>query len=178
MRSSKLVILSVMAAVLVFAAATSAYAAGSGTVYGQATMQPTVSIVLSGAGSDAGNPLTYAGRAGENVPNNNGIWITVANNGDVATPLLLGWGSDPTDGVTTWTLNSTFADATNCTWDFVPMFPSFDIARVPANGELPVSFGPTALDVGESVNFATFFGFPTSFDGSTHTMTALIIAGS
>ena len=178
MKNSLRIALIGVAAAMVLAAATSVYAAGSGTVYGQATMQPTVSIVLSGAGSDAGNPLAYAGRAGEAVANNNGTSITVANNGDVATPLLLGWGSDPTDGVTTWTLNSTFADATNCTWDFVPMFPSFDIARVPANGELPVSFGTAALDVGGSVTFVTIFGFPTSFDGSPHTMTALIIAGS
>ena len=177
MRSSKLVVLSALAAVLVFAAATSAYAAGSGTVYGQATMQPTVSIVLSGPGSDPGWPLTFQGVAGDRVWADNGR-ITVNNNGDVAVPLLLGFGSDPTDGASVWSLGDNQA-ATQCIWDFYSPTVLFNaVTRVPSNVGIPVSFGPTALAVGDYTEFDSQFRFPTSFDGTPHTMTALIIAGN
>ena len=177
MRSSKLVILSAMAAVLVFAAATSAYAAGSGTVYGQATMQPTVSIVVGGAGSDSGMPLVFNGPEGQWVLNSSGI-LTVTNDGDTAVQLSLGFGSDPTDGVSTWSLGS-YADATHCMWNIDSMSPPFiSITQVPANGEPPISFGPDPLQSGDTAQFDSHFFFPTSFDGTPHTMTALIIAGS
>ncbi|PKQ16707.1 MAG: hypothetical protein CVT67_02755 [Actinobacteria bacterium HGW-Actinobacteria-7] len=177
MKRSKLVTLFAMVAAMVFASAAAAYAAPGGTVYGQATMQPTISIVVGGAGSDSGMPLVYEGPKDQWAMNFNGP-LTITNDGDTAAQLSLGFGSDPTDGVTTWSLGS-YSDATHCMWNLDAMSPPFmSITQVPASGEPPVSFGPDPLMPGDTAFFDSHFFFPATYDGSPHTMTALIIAGS
>jgi hypothetical protein len=160
-------VLVALTAVVVFAAAASAYAmpGSQGTVYGQATMQPTVSVQLSGTGSDPGNPLVYTGRRGEGVWADGFSRITVSNTGDASTAMLLGYGSDPTDGNTTWHLGE------DCDWTF---FGDWS-APVPA-----FYAGPRLLFFniapGDSRSVDSNFTFPNSYDGNAHTMTALIIA--
>jgi hypothetical protein len=160
-------VLVALTVVVVFAAAASAYAmpGPQGTVYGQATMQPTVSVTLTGTGSDLGVPLTYSGRKGETVWANNEGSVLVTNTGDMFTTMLLGYGSDPTDGNTTWRLGE------DCNWTFV----GESISDVPAldSGPRPLIFN---MGPGGSRWVSTRFTFPNNYDGSTHTMTALIIA--
>jgi hypothetical protein len=162
-----IVLLVVLAVVVVFATAASAYAmpGSQGTVYGQATMQPTVSVTLSGTGADPEMPLTYSGRKGETVWSNMGGWVTVTNTGETAATMLLGYGSDPTDGNTTWRLGE------DCNWTFDGDWTS----DVPAS-----SMGPRLLLLGMSPGSSRWlssrFTFPNNYDGSTHSMTALIIA--
>jgi len=173
MKNSLRIILVGIAAAMVLAAATSAYAAGSGTVYGQATMQPTVSIVLSGVGSDSQNPLVYEGRANQgSIPNGNAL-ITVTNSGEQTIPLLLGYGSDPTDGNDTWAISDT-PGASNCIWRF---YPDPNGTNVPGGMGSPREL-VTGLLPGEWRDFSSTFYFPETFNGNPHTMTALIIAGS
>jgi hypothetical protein len=176
MKVSKLFALAAMTAVLVFAFAAFAYAGNGndsqGTVYGQATMQPTVSIQISGTGSDSSNPLVYWGRKGQFVQSVGWSQVTLTNNGDVDVPILLGYGSNPTDGSDTWN----FADSpgsTDCVWTIMGNLggtnvPAFDGAP----RQLYPSFAP-----GRSDGVNTYFTFPTTFNGNAHGMTALFIAG-
>jgi hypothetical protein len=157
-----------LAVVVVFATAASAYAMPDGmqgTVYGQATMQPTVSVALSGTGSDPDIPLTYSGRKGETVWAVGEGMLTVTNTGDMPTAILLGYGSDPTDGNTTWRLGE------DCNWQF---WGGDMIEDVPAfyAGPRPLFFN---IDPSGSRWLDTRFTFPDNYDGSTHSMTALII---
>jgi hypothetical protein len=168
MKSTRLVVLFAMIVVLLFASAASVYAmpdGSHGTVYGQATMEPMVSIQLSGAGTDPGDPLSYHGRRGETVWPDGFPWVTVTNDGDMDTPILLGYGSDPTDGSNTW------AYGTDCDWTFFG-----DVGTsVPSN-----SSGPQELIFnlapGNSRSLDSRFTFPNNYNGNTHTMQALIIA--
>jgi hypothetical protein len=168
MKSSRLVVLLAAIVVLVFASAASAYAfpGSQGTVYGQATMQPTVSIQLSGTGSDPGNPLVYRGQAGQTVEPEGFAEVTVTNDGDVQTPILLGYGSDPTDGSDVWHLGS------DCGWVFQG---DFGQRWVPDSSSGPLMlFG--GLDPGNSRSMMPAFTFPNSFNGNAHSMQALLIA--
>jgi hypothetical protein len=168
MRNHKLFTVIAMIAVLVFAFAASAYAGNGsqGTVYGQATMQPAVSVTLSGTGSDPDIPLMYSGRKGETVWASNEGMLTVTNTGDASTAILLGYGSDPTDGNTTWRLGE------DCNWTF---WGGDMIEDVPAlyAGPRPLFFN---IDPSGLRWLDTRFTFPNNYDGSTHSMTALIIA--
>lgn len=169
MKSTRLVFLSAAIVVLLFATAASAYAQpdpSQGTVYGQATMQPMVSIQLSGTGSDPGNPLVYNGHAGETVPPAGFAEVNVTNDGDETTPILLGYGSDPTDGSDTWHLGS------DCGWVFQG---DFGLTWVPASSSGPVLlFG--GMNPGVSRSMMPAFTFPGSFNGNAHSMQALLIA--
>ena len=173
MKNSLRIILVGIAAAMVLAAATSAYAAGSGTVYGQATMQPTVSIVLSGVGSDSQNPLVYEGRANQGYMPNGEARVTVTNSGEQTVPILLGYGSDPTDGSDTWPI-SDMPGLSNCIWLF---YGDLGGTNVPGSNGSPRELVPALLP-GEWRNFNSTFYFPETFNGSPHTMTALLIAGS
>jgi hypothetical protein len=157
-----------LAVVVVFATAASAYAqsdGSQGTVYGQATMQPTVSVQLSGTGSDAGDPLTYSGRKGDTVWADGFGQVTVTNSGELATTMFLGYGSDPTDGNTTWRLGE------DCNWTFFGDW----VSDVPASygGPRPLIVN---MDPGASRSIDSRFSFPYSYDGNAHSMTALVIA--
>jgi hypothetical protein len=168
MRSLKIFALIAMCAGLVLGTVASAYAytGSQGTVYGQATMQPTVSIQLSGAGSDSGNPLIYNGRAGYAVWADGNAQVTVTNDGDVTTPILLGWGSDPTDGSDTWRLG------TDCYWTFASS-DGWRTVQDRFNAPQPLIFN---LLPGDSQGMSSFFQFPSSFNGTAHSMQALLIA--
>jgi hypothetical protein len=172
MKVSKLFMLVTMIAVLVFAFAASAYAEPGGTVYGQATMQPTVSIQLAGAGSDSGTPLVYEGRGGDDVWASGLAQVTVTNDGQVDVPIFLGYGSDPTDGSNTWPLADS-ASATDSKWEFR----AGSWVTVPGSGVGPRQL-IGSLTAGSSQSVSNCFTFPTTFNGNPHTMTALFIAGS
>ena len=171
MKSSKYVVLIALAAVMVLATAASAYADNSqGTVYGQATMRPTVSIQVNSA------PLWYSGKSGQTVPSN--WWmdpgmgeVEVYNDGDAATSLSLGWGTDPTSGQgnDNWTFGDS-ADTNVCVWQIggvnVPSASSGSPRALYSN-----------LNVGQNENFDTNFTFPTNYtNGNRHDMTAIISA--
>jgi hypothetical protein len=174
MRSFKLFVLIAMIAVLVlaFAAVASAQPGDSqGTVYGQATMQPQISIQVSGAGSDSGSPLVYWGRPNQGyIPNGNAL-VTVTNTGDQNVPILLGHGSDPTDGNDTWAFTDT-GGPSNCIW---VLYGDAGGVNVPGSGVDPREF-ISGLAPGDSHEFSSTFYFPSSYNGNTHTMTALLIA--
>lgn len=174
MKNVKLALLVAMASVMVLAAAASAFASPppDGTVYGQATMEPVVNLQLSGAGSISFDPLVYHGYKGDTVGEIEGREIHVANEGDEAVQLNLGYGSNPSDGSSTWA----FADesgATECVWTFSGE--EEDGVNVPALGAgdraLLESLAP-----GDSHSFASRFTFPTTYNGNTHNMTAIISA--
>jgi hypothetical protein len=141
-------------------------------VYGQATMQPTVSIQISGTGSDSGNPLVYSGRKGQLVQPVGWSQVTLTNNGDVDVPILLGYGSNPTDGTDTWSF-ADIAGPTACVWG---IWGNLGVTNVPAYGEPPRQLYP-GFAPGRSDGVNTNFTFPTTFNGNAHNMTALFIAG-
>jgi hypothetical protein len=174
MKSSKLVAPFAMSVVLLLAmvAPASAGTVTQGTVYGQATMQPVVSIQLSGTGSDPGNPLVYDGRAGQDVWPAGMARVTLTNDGQVDVPILLGYGSDPTDGVDTWNLADS-AGATDCKWEFQ----AGSWVTVPGHSDAPRQL-VEKLNAGDSLDVWNCFTFPTTFNGNPHAMSALVIAGS
>jgi hypothetical protein len=173
MRSLKIFVLIVMCAGLVLGTAASAYAytGSQGTVYGQATMQPTVSIQLTGTGTDLGNPLVYQGHAGDTVWSTGYAQVMVTNNGDVGTPILLGYGSDPTDGSNTWPFADS-ASATDSKWEFT----AGSWVTVPGSGVGPRQL-IGSLAPGDLAGVVNRFTFPTTFNGNVHSMQALFIAG-
>jgi hypothetical protein len=169
MRSFKLFVLIAMIAILLFAA--SAQPGSQGTVYGQATMQPQISIQVSGPGSDSGFPLSYSGRPNQGyIPDGNAL-VTVSNTGDQNVPILLGYGSDPTDGNDTWAFTDT-GGVSNCIW---VLYGDAGGVNVPGSGVDPREF-ISGLAPGDSHEFSSTFYFPSSYNGNTHTMTALLIA--
>jgi ubiquitin len=159
--------------------------AGSGNVYGQATMQPVVSIQLSGSGSDPGDPLVYDAVAGQPALARDGAEFTVTNDGDEPTTLSLGFGSNPTNGSDAWTFIDSEAgypgDGNACMWLFGyenPLDPNdTGQALVPSEGAPPSALhGP--VDPGASVAFGSFLLAPSTYHGGTYQMTAIVIAGS
>jgi ubiquitin len=135
--------------------------AGSGNVYGQATMQPVVSIQLSGSGSDPGDPLVYDAVAGQPALARDGAEFTVTNDGDSE-------AGYPGDG-------------NACMWLFGyenPLDPNdTGQALVPSEGAPPSALhGP--VDPGASVAFGSFLLAPSTYHGGTYQMTAIVIAGS
>jgi hypothetical protein len=182
-----------MVVAVVFATATSAYAfPAGGTVYGEATMQPTVAISISGVGSDVGTPLIYNGAPGIPGLAENGAELVVTNEGDASAMLYLGYGSSPTNGVDSWKYTTEEAeypgDGTACAWLFAYQDPvnAYDAgtAIVPPDGTAPqFLYGTQQADPymrgftpGTSVPFHSFFMFPADFHGGTYNMQALIIA--
>jgi large subunit ribosomal protein L40e len=159
--------------------------AGSGNVYGQATMQPVVSVQLSGSGSDPGDPLVYDLVPGQPALARDGAELTVTNDGDEPTAFSLGFGSNPTNGSDAWTFIDGEAgypgDGTVCAWLFGyenPLDPyDTGTALVPPEGAGPnVLHGNVAP--GGSVAFGSFVLAPSAYHGGTYQMTAIVIAGS
>jgi hypothetical protein len=173
MKSSRLIVLVSMIAVLMFAVATSASAqpGAQGTVYGQATMQPQISIEVGGAGSDSGSPLVYSGRPGYGYLPIDNAQVTVTNTGEQNVPILLGYGSDPTYGNDMWAFTDT-GGPSNCIWMF---YGDWGGVNVPGSGVEPREV-ISGLLPGDSHEFSSIFYFPSSYNGNTHTMTALLIA--
>lgn len=175
MKSYKLVAaLAVFTIIMLAAAAAYAEPGDSGTVYGQATMQPTVSIAISGQGSADFMPLDYEGRSGQNVTEVAERTFTVSNTGDAPVALMLGYGSDPSDGSDVWYLRD-YQDTNACTWTFFcPGGVGYQ--AVPSSSGSPRYLG--SLDVDSHADVQTYFGFPINFtNGNTHSMTAIIYAG-
>ena len=166
-----------VAAAMLLATAASAYAgaSSSGTVYGQATMQPTVALVIGGCGRQV-DPLSYSGTSGStDYRYNANNWATiVSNDGDANIYPMLEFGSNPTldgDSSKYWTYGSGSSDSV-CTW-------SIGQAEVPAQGGNPVPLATTSNSIasGRYKEYGSWFTFPTSYAGGTFYMTALITAG-
>ena len=164
MRSSKIITLLVATAVLCLATATSAFAADSGTVYGQATMQPTISISLGTHGS-AEFPLTYVQGVSYEWETNH---LNVENSGDVPVKLFVQSASAPADGHgNTWTFGDfTWSSTNTCVWTIGNTF-------VPDQGSNDMQTRVAAQDTGTT---GTSFEFPTTYSGNTFHMSALITA--
>lgn len=164
--------LAVFSIILLAAAAAYAMPGDSGTVYGQATMQPTVSISLGGAGASSFDPLVYVGRPGQSVWEQDERELVVTNTGDIPVDLTLEWGSDPSDGFDTWTLGD--SNGSNaCVWSLIRA--GYEGTNVPSSSGGPRYLG--GLDHGDSTWVGSQFTFPTDFTNTnTHSMTAIISA--
>ena len=175
MRSSKYAALLALAAVMVLATAATAFAqpGSSGPVYGQATMQPVLSISVA-AGSEG--TLYYWGQPNDTVYTGafaNPSDITVTNTGDASTKLYLGWGSNPNvnGGSDAWEYGA-ISNIHTCVWKIGGV-------SVPSEGNVQVQLS-TSLAKGDSKEFGTSFTFPNTYSGSSaaHSMSAIISAES
>src|SRR5664279_2858691 len=95
-----------LAAIMLLVLAVPAFAqrdGSSGTVYGQAVLAP-YAIVVSGGGTDPGNPLTYEGNLNQWVTEMYGSEVTVQNVGTQDAQIRIAADQFPTDGVSTWQL--------------------------------------------------------------------------
>src|ERR1035437_1779841 len=91
-----------LAAIMLIALAVPAFADGnSGTVYGKAVLAP-YAIVVSGGGTDSGNPLTYQGNLGQLAGEMYGQQVMVQNVGTQDAQLRIAADELPTDGNNTW----------------------------------------------------------------------------
>jgi hypothetical protein len=164
-----------LAAIMLLALAAPAFAqpdGSSGTVYGKAVLTP-YAIVISGPGTDPGNPLTYQGNLGQHVWEQFGSLVTVQNVGTQETQLSIVSAQLPSDGEGTWNLD-TAAGADTASWAFdgsdhlATVLPEFS----PDSGIL--SYG---LSAGQSDSYESSFTFPTSSSSSSdHFMSATISA--
>ncbi|HEY5472285.1 MAG TPA: hypothetical protein VIK32_03730 [Candidatus Limnocylindrales bacterium] len=167
MRTARWVILFAVAMTAVLAAgAPPAFAGSSSVIYGEVSMESTVSLEMSGS------PLVYRAHKGETTTPTAGTDVTITNTGEGGIPVLLGFGSSPTDGADTWN----FADATgpnDCIWMFSGQTGLID---VPSDGDAPRALF-TRLPPGEPTPLLTYFAFPTVYKANAHAMSALIIVG-
>ena len=172
MRISRLAVLVAAAALFMSATATSAFSASSATVYGRATMTPTVSIALSGAGCSESIPLIYEGEAGTLASPKSGA-IQVTNTGTAATALYLGLGSRPQSGAKSWSLGPSSA-ADQCAWFFTGQdgLNVFVPTDSPSRAKLWDSLSP-----GASHEFLSGVRLPSNYTDGDFAMTALITAG-
>ena len=178
MKISRMAIMVAATAILMLATATSAFAAASttGTVYGQATMTPTISIAVSGTGSSSGTPLIYTGKASQTqvAPTGSAQFI-VTNNGASSVALYCGYGANPTDGTNTWAL-ATAAGSASAKWTSSKAGEMFGVV-VPGSSEAARAIpGAGTVAAGTSASFDTFFDFPTTYQGGTFNMSMLISA--
>lgn len=170
MKTTRLVILFAVAAVMLFGGVVAASAKGSGgVVYGRAEMQPLVSIAISGPGSSSDNPLQYYGRPSEHVGEYMGRTVTVSNTGQEDVTLELSPISAPSNGAATWAFSEdeNTPGADTCIW----YLSCTGHAVVPASG---VSGLDPELLAGDSVDVTSGFVFPTNYTGGPFDMSALI----
>jgi hypothetical protein len=165
-----------LAAIMLLALAAPAFAtdASSGTVYGKAVLAP-YAIVVSGGGTDPGNPLTYQGNLGQWAPEMYGSEVWVQNVGTQNAQISISANQLPTDGISTWGL-SAYGSAENiASWTFFG--PSDEAAVLEQSNPNYYSFSTldNNLSAGASTWFESEFRFPT-FTGSTgdHNMSATI----
>ena len=165
-----------LAAIMLLALAVPAFADTSGTVYGKAVLAP-YAIVVSGPGTDPGNPLTYQGNLGQWAAEMYGQQVMVQNVGTQDAQLRIAADELPTDGNSTWQL-TTFGTSTDvAAWAFggpsggAPVLPEYD----PNYNSF--SMLDSDLLPGASTLFDSQFQFPTSSSSSgDHYMSATISA--
>ena len=171
-------VICLVAIMLLALTAASAYANDppQGTVYGQATMQPTVALSISGYGMP-GNPLSYHGTSGSTDYryNENNWSVVVRNDGDTTIYPMLTFGTNPTlesDSNTQWTYGEGVG-VNQCEWDIGQ-------SAVPASSGSSVPLASMLNDIAptESKSYGSSFTFPTNYTGGTFDMTAVITAGS
>jgi hypothetical protein len=172
----RVVFVTCLAAILLLSLTASAFADTSGTVYGKAILAP-YSIVVSGAGVDAYEPLTYQGSLGQYSPEQYGGEVTVQNTGTQAAEIKADVGSLPSDGNSTWNL-SLNPGMDNASWHFYATYPynhdTFILPTSDPNYDFFSVLVPS-LASGDARSFTSAFGFPTASSSSgDHTMSAVI----
>ncbi len=175
MRCARPLMLGVLTGALLLAFAAPALAADDGTVYGQAQMNSTLSLSISGRGSSAGTPLNFAGDPGDLVYSTPDEYPVITNNGtaDIA-GLTVAAGTVPTHNSSTWSYGST-AGSTTCVWEFKSSGYDGDWTVLPGSGSAVVSIGGT-LTPGNFTDLYSRFTFPTTYAGGLYTMTAIVTA--
>jgi hypothetical protein len=169
-------VLFAMIVVVFWAAAASAIAESAPNVYGQATMQPLVSIQVSGTGSNSGNPLVFVGQRGQSVTPEGGGNITLTNDGDVPVSISVGHAFSPADGLgSVWTYTVGGPGPNSCVWVFsIPMEGN---ATVKESGVTPTMVLTPNLAAGDSRTVYSAFAFPTVLgSGNAHVMAAVFWA--
>ena len=166
-----------LAAIMLLALSVPAFASpdgSSGTVYGKAVLAP-YAIVLSGGGTDPGNPLTYQGNLSEWADEMYGNQVTVQNVGTQSGAIFLDVNTLPTAGSDTWDLTEWYgpsaaewtfqAQGQPRAWALPSSSPYYEMYRTVDPGLLP----------GDSDSLQSRFRFPSS-TGSTsdHYMSATI----
>ena len=173
----RIALVTCLAAIMLLALAVPAFADGSsGTVYGKAVLAP-YAIVVSGGGTDPGNPLTYLGNLGQWAGETFGGEVMVQNVGTQSAQIRVAADQLPTDGHSTWQLN--------------PFGPGMDVAEWRFDGPSghavvlqqsdPSYFEYSRLDdnlsAGDSTGFNSGFGFPAwASSNGDHYMSATISA--
>jgi len=166
----------VLACVMVLLAGP-AFAATSGTVYGKAVLAP-YAIVVSGHGSDSGDPLIFEGLRGQNVWEKFNSQFTVTNTGTQAATIKCDVGQLPTDGVSTWDLSDWSGTGDeSAAWMLYDGFnehSSFVVPNTHAN-YASYSVMDSLLASGDSDTFSSSFEFPSSTASvADHNMSATI----
>ena len=168
-----------LASILVLAIALPAFAGpegSSGTVYGRAVLAP-YAIVVTGAGTDSGSPLTFEGQLGEFGYEKFGSQVTVQNIGTQATDLKLDVDQLPHSGSDTWNLSS-FDGPDTAIWGFwSPRAGGSEV--LPTSNPVYSAFGTLehGLAAGDSDEFESYFEFPSSSSSTAdHYMSAIISA--
>ena len=172
MKRSAITVCLALVLLLAMAVPALAYPNGSsGTVYGKAVLAP-YAVVISGPGTDSYNPLTYQGNLGQQVGEEFGSQVTVQNTGTQQAELRVTAAQLPSDGNSTWNLD-TNPDVNTATWTF---FGNSRAAMVLPDF-YPYGFGILnyGLPSGQSDTFSSSFAFPTSSSSSgDHFMQATI----
>jgi hypothetical protein len=160
-----------LAAIMLLALAVPAFADGSsGTVYGKAVLAP-YAIVLTGGGTDSNNPLTYQGNLGQEVGEEFGSQVTVQNTGTQDAVLTVTAAQLPSDGNSTWNLD-TQPGINTATWTF---FGGHRASRVLPDYPYGIQTMEPGMYPGQSESFQSSFAFPTSSSSSgDHFMQATI----
>jgi hypothetical protein len=172
-----------LAAILLLALAVPAFAAPDGssdTVYGKAVLAP-YAIVVSGGGTDPGNPLTYQGElnVGPWAEEMYGSQVSVQNVGTQDAQIKITADQLPTAGSNVWGLSSHIAGADVAGWCFEgPTSDAYVLQESdPAYNDWSV-LAPN-LAAGNSTWFDSYFHFPMATSSSAdHYMSATISAAA
>jgi hypothetical protein len=171
MKTLRIMTVLVVAATMLFAFAGVARAATEGDeqvyIYGQATQEPVVSILVSGGGESA--PLSYQGESGTGaVPEMDGAQVIITNSGQTDADLYISAAAKPSDGQSQWSYANEPGDDL-CVWSFDDADDQYTI-NVPNSGECHLG----CMVPGQIVYLDSWFTFPSEF-GSSNTFTMMAI---
>jgi hypothetical protein len=168
-----------LAAIMLLALAASAFAApdgSSGTVYGKAVLAP-YAIVVSGGGTDSGNPLTYQGNLNQSTGEMFGSQVTVQNVGTQDAQIRIAANQLPTDGISTWQLEVGYYGLDQASWGFYGPTAEAAVLQEADPAYQNNSVLDNDLSAGNSTWFNSMFRFPASTGSSgDHYMSATISA--
>ena len=165
-----------LAAIMLLALAAPAFADSSGTVYGKAVLAP-YAIVVSGGGTDSGNPLTYQGNLNQTTGEMFGSHVTVQNVGTQDAQIRIAANQLPTDGNSTWQLEVGYYGLDQASWGFYGPTANAAVLQEADPAYQNNSVLDYNLSAGNSTWFHSSFRFPTSTGSNgDHYMSATISA--